>query len=272
MRTLVHISDLHFGREDSTLLEPLSAAVAEARPDLVVISGDLTQRARRTQFSRARRFLDRLPTPQVVVPGNHDVPLYDVVRRFFRPYHRFRRYVSEDLAPVWSDSELAVVGANTARARAFKSGRINLEQVRRMRSWFDALPEEVVRVVVSHHPFDLPRGIAERNIVGRAAPAVAELATSGIDLFLAGHLHSSHAGSTAERHRIAGYAAVFVQAGTSLSTRLRGEANGFNVLCLEARRIVVERRRWAPESAAFRSAATTTFRREADGWIEARAA
>ena len=115
MRTLVQISDLHFGRIDPLLLDPLAAAIDAIGPDVVVVSGDLTQRARDAQFRAARAFLDRLPMPQVVVPGNHDVPLYDVVRRFVSPLARFRRYIERDPAPFFRDDHVAVLGINSAR-------------------------------------------------------------------------------------------------------------------------------------------------------------
>ena len=99
MRTLVHLSDLHFGRIDPQLLEPLATKIKEINPDVVAVSGDLTQRARSHQFREARVFLDTLPKPQIVVPGNHDVPLYNVFSRFFSPLDKYRRYITEDLRP-----------------------------------------------------------------------------------------------------------------------------------------------------------------------------
>src|SRR3712207_3725723 len=138
MRKLVHLSDLHFGRIDYRVLDPLVADVGAAGPDLVVVSGDLTQRARRAQFKEARRFLDALPSPQIVVPGNHDVPLYDVFRRFLRPLEGFRRYISDDLEPFYADEEVAVLGVNTARSLTIKHGRINERQVARIRQFMCA--------------------------------------------------------------------------------------------------------------------------------------
>src|SRR2546421_2446886 len=115
MRTLVHLSDLHFGRVDERLVEPLIAAVTEIDPDLVAVSGDLTQRARSHQFIEARAFLDALPQPQIVVPGNHDIPMHNVYARFFQPLDKYRRYITNELQPFYADEEIAVVGLNTAR-------------------------------------------------------------------------------------------------------------------------------------------------------------
>src|SRR6476469_10074318 len=147
MRTIVHVSDLHFGRVDAVLLDPLVATVSAARPDVVAVSGDLTQRARSNQFIEARAFLDRLPDPQIVVPGNHDVPLYDVLRRFAAPLRRFRRYITEDPAPFFRDDEIAVIGLNTARSLTFKGGRLNEDQVRVVQRSFAGIAPSVLRVV-----------------------------------------------------------------------------------------------------------------------------
>ena len=129
MRTLAHLSDLHFGRVDPELLAPLAALVSELAPDVVVVSGDLTQRARPAEFQAARRFLNELPAPQIVVPGNHDVPLYNIFQRFLQPLDKYRRYITPDLAPMYLDDEIAVVGINTARSLTFKDGRIGREQI-----------------------------------------------------------------------------------------------------------------------------------------------
>src|SRR4051812_8508391 len=115
MRRIVHLSDLHFGRVDDRLPRALLDAVGAASPDLVVISGDMTQRARVEEFEAARAFLAELPQPQLVVPGNHDIPLYDVFRRTLRPLNRFRRYISSDIEPGYFDGEIAVAGISTAR-------------------------------------------------------------------------------------------------------------------------------------------------------------
>ncbi|MGZ8212786.1 MAG: metallophosphoesterase family protein, partial [Burkholderiales bacterium] len=129
MRTLVHLSDLHFGRVNEAVLGPLARRIGAIAPDVVVVSGDLTQRARKRQFRAARAFLDTLPTPQIVVPGNHDIPLDTVVARFLTPLRNYRRYIGNDLEPGFVDHQIAVVGVNTARSLTFKGGRINEDQV-----------------------------------------------------------------------------------------------------------------------------------------------
>ena len=269
MRTLVHLSDLHFGRIDPAVLEPLARAVADAAPDVVVVSGDLTQRARRAQFRAAAAFLARLPKPQVVVPGNHDVPLYDLARRFIAPLARFRRYVHAEPFPEYVDDTLAVVGVNTARSLVFKGGRINRAQVAALARRFAALPPQLVRVVVSHHPFEEGPHATARDRVGRAAMALRALADCRIDLFLSGHLHRSHQALAAPVDQ-GGHAGLVVHAGTAASTRGRGEANAFNVLRVDSGELVLETREFAPAEARFVVSTQACYRRSPrHGWTSA---
>jgi len=272
MRTLVHLSDLHFGRVDQALLAPLRARVEALRPDVVVVSGDLTQRARSAQFKAARAWLDTLPGPQIVVPGNHDIPLYNVVARFFTPLVKYRRYMTANLAPEYVDDEIAVLGVNTARSLTFKDGRVNHEQVGRLRARFNALPDGLTHVVVTHHPFDLPEHFDEDDLVDRAPMAMEAFADCGVDLLLAGHLHSSHATSSSQRYKIAGYAALVVQAGTATSTRKRGEENSFNAIRVEPGRLTVERYSWQEALATFELAGSEVFCRNGDVWESTRPA
>ena len=270
MRTIAHLSDLHFGRVDKAILEPLRGAIERLRPHVVVVSGDLTQRARARQFREARAFLDTLPHPQIVVPGNHDVPLYNVFRRFYRPLANYRRYIAEELEPVFIDNEVAIVGVNTARSLTLKGGRINAEQVERVRAQLCRLDERMVKMVVTHHPFDLPLDSDPGHIVGRAPIAMRMLADCGADVLLAGHLHTSHAGETTERHRVDGYTGLVVQAGTATSTRGRGEANAFNALRTDGQEITVERHAWDMEAADFIVERKEVFARAPSGWMRKR--
>ena len=260
MRTIVHLSDLHFGRVDDALLAPLRRVITDIAPDVVVVSGDLTQRARSSQFKAARDFLATIPVPQIVVPGNHDVPLYDVVRRFLAPLARFHRYITDNPMPEFVDDEIAIVGVNTARSLTFKGGRINLEQVRLIAQRFEGLPERVTRLVVTHHPFDVPADGDEGDVLARAPMAMAEFAHAQVDVFLSGHLHQSNIDTTAHRYRIGGFAAVVVQAGTATSTRGRGEHNAFNVLRIGASDLRVQTWQWSAEQVAFAQEAEVGYR------------
>jgi len=267
MRVIAHLSDLHFGCVDDALLEPLRRALERLAPHLVVVSGDLTQRARAAQFREARAYLDTLPKPQLVVPGNHDVPLYNVLQRFFAPLAKYKRIVTGDLQPEFIDEEIAVVGVNTARSLVFKGGRINTEQVDAIRDRICALPERITKIIVTHHPFNTPRDDPEEDqIVGRARMAMKKLAGCGADLLLSGHLHRAHVGHTANRYRIEGVSALVVHAGTALSTRSRGETNSFNVLRVDARHIEIERHSW--KDGEFAAEACDAFDHDSRGWHE----
>jgi 3',5'-cyclic AMP phosphodiesterase CpdA len=247
MRTIVHLSDLHFGRLDPGVVTPLLAAVNETAPDLVAISGDFTQRARRRQFSEARQFLRALTSPLLVVPGNHDVPLYNVLRRFLSPLGRYREFIANDVEPVFSDDEFIAIGLNSARSLTFGRGRLDAHQVGRAADRLRAASAGLIRIVVTHHPFDLPDDYDSKHLVGRARMAMTQLAAVGADLFLAGHLHVSHIGRTAERYRIAGHSAL---------------------VRLNRPHVSVERRMWDDGRQTFVTASVRTFERMEHGWQE----
>lgn len=268
MKTIAHISDLHFGCIDEALLAPLKNSIDAIRPDLIAISGDLTQRARVHQFKAARAFLKTLAFPQLIVPGNHDVPLYNIVARFFWPLRGYKRYIARNLAPLYADFEIVVAGINTARSLTIKDGRINDEQIERTREMLCAYDEDIVKIVVTHHPFDLPEGATDHgDIVGRAKRAVQRFATCGADVFLSGHMHQSHIGSTALRYGDHGESALIVHAGTAASLRRRGYQNGFNVLRVEKQHIAVEHHEWDEQKKQFALIAVRHFIRSDKGWV-----
>jgi 3',5'-cyclic AMP phosphodiesterase CpdA len=267
VRALLHLSDIHFGSLDTALLDPLVQLSHELKPNLVVVSGDLTQRARAEQFKQARAFLRALPQPQLVVPGNHDISLHNLFARFFRPLAKYRRYITDDLRPRYVDEEIAVFGLNTARSLTIKGGRINATQVAWLREQLCAVGAGVSKIVVTHHPFDLPAGHNQRDLVGRAGMAIAALADCGADLFLAGHLHLSHTGHTAKRYRAAGRSALVVQAGTATSTRGRGEGNSFNFIQVAPPRVTIQRFVWQAEQRAFSIAGVEQFQHAEAGWM-----
>ena len=267
MRTIVHLSDLHFGRVDARLVETLVETVDAVAPDLVAVSGDLTQRARRRQFHQARLFLDRLLFPVLVVPGNHDVPLFNLAARLLDPYGGYRRHIRPELEPVFENDEIVVVGLNSARSVPFHGGgRLNHHQVARAATRLKSAARNAIRIVVSHHPFDVPGTHGDEYLVGRSDMAMRELAAAGADVFLAGHLHVSHVGHSAHRYRIEGHSALVVQAGT-MSTRRRGEPNTMNVLRVAPTRIEVERRAWSDVTQSFTTIWNGTFCRTEAGWF-----
>jgi 3',5'-cyclic AMP phosphodiesterase CpdA len=234
MARIAHLSDVHFGAHDPAVVAGAETWLAEHRPDLVVISGDFTQRARVEQYREAGAFLDRLEAAGLKtlgVPGNHDVPLYDVVRRFARPLHRYRRYIDDDLCPWFENDRLAVLGINTARSLTFKDGRISHQQMAVIRERFRAVPDSRTKVLVTHHPlFAMPIGEAGEasEAVGRHKDAIEAVCEAGVHILLAGHFHRSFSGSARAMVKNAGPALV-IQAGTATSVRLRaGEAQSFN--------------------------------------------
>jgi 3',5'-cyclic AMP phosphodiesterase CpdA len=265
MRTLIHLSDLHFGRIDPAIVDPLRQTINDLKPDLVAISGDFTQRARRSQFAAARDFLDSIEARTLVVPGNHDVPLFDVAERFAAPLSRYREYISTNVEPFYTDDEMIVVGINTARSLTWGEGRINERQVERTIDRLSAAPPSAFRIIVTHHPFDLPPGVGEQRLVGRSMMAMARLAQANADLFLSGHLHISHASSSTVRYKLDGHSALIVQAGT-VSKRSRGEQPSFNVLRLHRPEIRLSRHLWHDGVATFVSQDVDCYRHEARGW------
>jgi 3',5'-cyclic AMP phosphodiesterase CpdA len=236
-----------------------------------VVSGDLTQRARSAEFLAARRFLDLLPRPQIVVPGNHDVPLHNLYARFHLGLQGYCEHITEDLEPFYADGEVAILGINTARSLTWKGGRIGYRQILLIEERFANLAKNVTKILVTHHPFDLPEAYSGKHLVGRAQLAIGRLASAGVDLLLAGHLHRSHSGQTAARYGTSGHSAIFVQAGTALSTRSRGEENSFNAIQVDGRRISIDRYSWRVDICAFRLEASEDFRRSETGWSRAEA-
>ena len=252
MRTIVHLSDLHFGRLDERIIAPLVERITAIHPDLIAVSGDLTQRARRRQFQQASAFLGRLPFAKVVVPGNHDVPLFNVAARLFDPFGGYRRWISPDLEPAYIDDEVAMIGLNSARA-LITGGRGTAEHGADRGGGGTAAAASAGASQGDRHtssirssPKDSRRSIwsdAHRSRCS-ASPRWAPMFFS-LDTCM-----SAMSGHTADRYRIAGHSALVVQAGT-LSMRGRGELNTFNVLRIGRPEMTIERYSWETGSQVF---------------------
>ena len=272
MPRLIHLSDLHFGAHDDRLVEAVERRVDEDKPDLVVISGDFTQRARTEQFQEACRFLDRLKEnghEVLGVPGNHDVPLYDVLRRFLSPLTRYRRYVDDTLCPVHEIDGVTVLGINTARSFTFKDGRVSHEQIDYIRQTFERSDRNAMRVLVTHHPlFALQVGDEVTPAAGRSELALDAIGDAGVDLLLAGHNHHATVHDARDLVTRAGSALV-VQAGTATSVRVREQPQSFNRIDIEGSSVTLTVLVW--NGSEFVAEDAKTFRQDDGGWRPARA-
>lgn len=270
MSTIAHLSDVHFGHHDPQIVAAVEASLSERKPDLVVISGDFTQRARVAQYRLACAFVDRLEKaglPVLAVPGNHDVPLYDVVRRFARPLHRYQRFIDDDLCPYWENEELAVLGINTARSLTIKDGSVSHEQLQMIRERFNQAGDGRLRILVTHHPlFAMPLGEGEAltKVANRSDDALVAASDAGVDMLLAGHFHRSFSKTAREMVDNVGPALV-VQAGTATSTRLRGgETQSFNWIEADKDGITLQVQAW--EDGAFRPSPTVQYAYDGQNW------
>jgi len=242
MLTLLHLSDLHFG---PPYLERVGAALMrqahQLNPDLIVVSGDFTQRAKAEQFAAARAYLDELPdVPQVVVPGNHDVPLYRIFERFLSPHKLYQRYICSELNQVIQVNGAKIVALDsTSPRRAIVNGRIHTDQLEFCRQHLASVPEECGKIIVAHHHFAPAPDYERDQTMPKARRALDCFIELGVDLILGGHLHRAYIGNSLDIYPKAkkGHGIVIVQSGTSTSRRGRGkerERNSFNVIKLTA--------------------------------------
>lgn len=227
MSVLLQISDTHFGTEQPLVVEAVVALAAQQRPDVVVLSGDITQRARPAQFRAAKAFVDRLGAPVLAVPGNHDIALFDLWARLTRPYARYTKVFGANLEPVYSSPDLLVVGVNTTRAWRHKHGEVSTAQIDRVATLLTAASPQQLRVVVVHQPAAVPQAEERSNLLRGHHAALQVWSAAGADLVLGGHIHLPYAlalDGLARRLWV-------LQAGTAVSSRTRPEApNSVNIL------------------------------------------
>ena len=262
MRDILHISDVHLGPPHlPRLAEGLLAFAEREAPDLIVLSGDLTQRAKPRQFVAARAFVDRLPAPTLVVPGNHDVPLYRCWERFLSPHGAYGKHFDRDLEPVFRDDELLVAGVNTAHGWTFTGGRFRSRRLGELQRLFAEARGASCRIVVAHHDLIPPPRFDRQRVSRNSVAAVRVFADSGVELVLSGHRHQAYVGTAGEfypdeqpgRRR---QPVLIVHSGTTTSNRGRGvekKQNTCNWIQVRKDAFVVSRLWWNGQTFVARS-------------------
>ena len=260
MSRILHLSDPHFGTVDARLVEPFLALAHRLKPDLCVVSGDLTQRARAGQFGAARAFIARLPGPVLVVPGNHDMPLRNLPVRLLAPFAGYHRAFGPETEPQVTLPDAVVQGVNTANPLVWKSGRLRAASVTRLTRAFAPAPPGLWRVAVMHHA---PVPAADGTAADIADPAgtLAALARAGADVVLSGHTHMPHAGFAATAAGV-----LFLQVGTALSTRLKTGTNDVALVTLGQGQVTVDSWLSPPGVSAFSPGPTLTYTRPQAAW------
>lgn len=273
MPTIAHLSDLHFGRETPEVVAALAAHLNAEPPDLTIVSGDFTQRARPEQFARAASFYFGLPEPRLAVAGNHDMPLWNFAARIGRPFATFQRHIVQTLRPTFDDDQLCVVGLNTPRRcsprlRGFwKDGLIRPRDL----DWACgvlAASRAPVKVCVMHHPLRVDHEVFDDDVVRGADRAAQALAAAGCDAVLYGHIHVPHVLVDVEPALQMPRAMICAMAGTATSDRRRMDApNSYNRFWFDGDRCTAEV--IAFDGKRFERATTHRFVRDAIGWRSA---
>lgn len=262
---LLHITDIHFGPPHRAELDAaLGAFTAREKFDAVVVSGDLTQRATEAQFKAAHAFLKSLSVPQVVVPGNHDVPLWAAHERFFTPFARYRRHLADELEPQLKLPGAWICGINTAKGWTAKNGVFRAASLERCRAFFADAPAETLRVVVAHHHLLPAPGPLYDPVAERSRDAAHALAAAQVDLVAAGHMHYAFVGHTRDYYPSLAHDTLVAHAGTSMSTRGRGAEKGLNsvnVISFDGAQIEVEHLRYVGGARLFAKSAGYAFPR-----------
>jgi 3',5'-cyclic AMP phosphodiesterase CpdA len=269
MTVLLQISDTHFGTEQPPVVAALLHLAREQQPDIAVLSGDITQRARSSQFRAARQFIDDLAiSPMLAVPGNHDIALLNLPRRLFAPYGHYQRSIAADLEPTFESPELSIQCVKTTRRYRHVQGAVSPEQIERVVQGLRATTPAQLRIVVTHQPVHVTQPSEEKNLLRGHAAAVRAWSAAGADLILGGHIHLPYTRPLRERFADLPRSVWSVQAGTALSWRIRrGAPNSVNLIRYERsagpRYCTVER--WDYDDNVLRFKMVENTRIELDG-------
>lgn len=262
MTRVVLIADLHFGREDPGVVQPLLDAIDSAAADIIVIAGDFVQRARTSHFRIAADFMRNLNAPVFAVPGNHDIPLYNLPVRWTRPLAGYRKWISRDPEPEWSDDEVALIGIDTTNRWSHQSGQIGPG---RIRSVCKAISHANGRlpVIVAHHPFHQSPDVAKK-LMQSAPDALGNWADCGPHMILSGHVHSFFVEPFVTRKT--DNMTLQIHCGTSVSTRRRqGAPNDFAIIDIAGGRVGIDRMAYA-DGKGFTCASQHGYLWGVEGW------
>ncbi len=263
MTRLVLLTDLHFGRASPDLIQPLLDSIVDASPDLVVIAGDFVQRARSSQFSMARDFVDRLQHDWIAVPGNHDIPLFNIVARALSPRAAYRRWIALDTAPTVETDDAVIVGLDTTHRWSHQRGLIRPAQIDQVAQTIRTIGQDKLTVVMAHHPFHQSPDV-EKKVMKNAGEALRTWSDCGPHVILSGHLHAWKVEPfLAEKNRSM---TLQVHCGTGLSTRLRGDPNEYAILDVAGDMFSACRMVADPKRMIYTGSTETRYRRDADGW------
>ncbi|MBF6617614.1 MAG: metallophosphoesterase [Candidimonas sp.] len=226
MSVVLHISDPHFGTERPPVVKALVRLAHAQQPDLVILSGDITQRARKPEFTAAGAFMDRLAVPaRLVIAGNHDIPLFDLATRIFRPYSRYKRIFGSDLEPIHETPELLVIGVRTTRRYRHIEGEVSTRQIERVAHRLRQASDQQLRIVVTHQPVHVTHAIDEEHLLRGHQRAISKWAEAGVDLILGGHIHRPFVRALHDHIPALAQQVWAIQAGTAVSARIRHDSN-----------------------------------------------
>lgn len=227
---IAHLSDPHFGTLRPGVCESLLEVLRELKPDLILLTGDITQRATAAQFREAHAFAQELkPVPTICVPGNHDIPLFSIFGRLFDPYRGFRRHFKYKLEKDHVQGDVVVTGLNSASRWRHVQGHFNLRRVEKRLT--EKSDRAQVRILAFHHPVDCAKPQDEKNLLKDAEASMELFGRHGIDLIVGGHIHDPYVSLSNVRYPKTGRNMVIAVAGTCLSSRTRkGAPNSFNLI------------------------------------------